>query len=119
MKSIARGATRAPKLARGPWAIAVPEAPADIAARADGDDPAATALRFVLDQPFGPEAHMPIRADDDMVVQHHAQMPPGFGEVAGQADVLWLGEGSPDGWLCTTMSAVACRSSARRMISRI
>ena len=31
----------------------------------------------------------------------------------------WLGEGSPLGWLWTTMIAVAWRSSARRMISRI
>ena len=39
-----------------------------------------------------------------------------IGGVASKGD--WLGVGSPDGWLCTRMSAVAESSSARLTTSR-
>ena len=53
--------------------------------------------RIALNQPHRPHAGPALRADDHMVVHRHLHVPPGLDQVAGQADVLLDGVGSPLG----------------------
>ena len=71
-----------------------------------------------LDQPQALQARMPVPADDDVVVHGNAE---GLA-IPMMALVIWMsaceGEGSPEGWLWTRITAVADNSSARLMTSR-
>ncbi len=64
------------------------------------------------------QARMPVLADDDVIV--HGM--PSRVAIWTIALVIWIsacdGVGSPEGWLCTRISAVADSSSARLITSR-
>ena len=77
-----------------------------------------TANDNALNQPQPLQARVPLLADDDVVVHRDAE---GFA-TSMICWVIWMsardGVGSPEGWLCTRITAVADSSSARLTTSR-
>jgi len=61
---------------------------------------------------------VPAAADNQVVVDGHAERLGGLDNVSGDGDVRRGGVGSPEGWLWTRISAEAWSSSARLTTSR-
>ena len=61
---------------------------------------------------------MALLADDDVVVRHDAEILGRRHDLLGHLDIGARGVGSPDGWLCTSTTAVADSSSGRFTTSR-
>src|SRR5215472_4587354 len=64
------------------------------------------------------EARVAVLADDEVVVHGDAQRARDLDDRPRHVDVGARGGGSPEGWLCTRMTAVAESSSARLTTSR-
>ncbi len=74
--------------------------------------------RASSDQLHRLEARVSVASDDDVVMHRDAERGRDLGDVLRHADVGGEGLGSPEGWLCARISAVAESSSARFTTSR-